>query len=258
MFIVNIFIQNFNYINLFHNFVNHLYLVTYDIHKTYFILTFGIILDITYIKIHTHIEYSINHIENGNTISYTVIYDFNIAINISYLNIMTSKSYKTIGEVNLIGYVDTPETSYSDVKTSELYNTIGDTDISVYVSIIMEELFETIGDILCIEYMAPLEASNANIEASNSDIAIRKTNEIKYDILVDIKFGRNRAMWWSADHHIERGCESTSSLFDSWIKDITVASPCWLKLRHAKESMRSTASASATKTTIIIFIDRRQ
>ena len=150
----------------------------------------------------------------AKTISYTIIYDFNIAINISYLNIMTSKSYKTISEANLIGYVDTPETSYSDVKTSELYNTIGDTDISVYVSIVMEELFETICETECIEYMATLKASNVHIKMDDPDIAIRETTETSYDMVVDIVFSRTveRAMWWSAGHHIERECENIPSL----------------------------------------------
>ena len=76
----------------------------------------------------------------------------------------------------------------------------------------MEELFETIGDILVIEYMATLEASNAEIEASNANIetsefdkTIRETAETKNVIVDDIVFGRTRAMWWSTDHHIERG-----------------------------------------------------
>ena len=144
---------------------------------------------------------------------------------------MTSKSYKTIGEVNLIGYVDTPETSYSDVKTSELYSTIGDTEIFVYVSIIMEELFETIGDVLFIEYLATLEASSVYFKMDDPDIAIGKTEETSYNIVVDIVFSRTveRAMRWSADHHIVRGCENTSSLSPSLHRDITVASPSWLK-----------------------------
>ena len=44
-------------------------------------------------------------------------------------------------------------------------------------------------------------------------VTIRETTEIKYDIVVDIELGRTReAMWWSADHLIERGCENTPSL----------------------------------------------
>ena len=111
VFIFNILIQNLIHIDFFHNFINHLYLVTFIIHKTYFILTFGIILDITYIKMHIYIEYSINNIENSEIISYTIIFDFNNTIDISYNCIIIPECYKTIGEANLIRYVNTEKTS---------------------------------------------------------------------------------------------------------------------------------------------------
>ena len=131
-----------------------------------------IVLHILYIKIHTHIEYSINNIENSNTIQYTLIYDFNNSVDISYNHIKTSKSYVTIGETTVItftdaektsnehimtsecydticesdpiGYMDATKRSYQHIETSEPYKTIGDTDIVIHIGVITEKLFETI------------------------------------------------------------------------------------------------------------------
>ena len=211
--IFNILIQNLIHIDFFQDFINHLYLVIFIIHKTYSILTFGIILNITYIKIHTHTEYSINNIEKSNTISYTIIDDCNNTVDISYNCIIISECYKTICEANLIGYVDTRKTSYPDVKTSEFFDTIGDTDISVYVGIITEELSKTICETECIDYLDAPRASNANTETSEFDKTIGKTKKTSNGIVDDIVRSRvEGAMWWSADHHIERGCENIPSL----------------------------------------------
>ena len=150
------------------------------------------------------------------------------------------------------GYVDTRKTSYLDVKTSELYDTIGDTDISVYVGIITEELSETICETECIDYLDAPKASNANTETSEFDKTIGKTEETSYNMFDDIVFGRTRAMWWSADHHIERGCESTSSLLHPWIRDIHDGTPSWLKVLHCQKKGSSTANVPQPSTTIAI------
>ena len=166
-------------------------MVTVIIHKTYFILSFDIILNITYIKINIHIEYSINSIENNKTINHTIIYDFNIAINNSYLSIKTSESYVTISNTTVITYVGTEKTRYQHIKTtvSESYETIGDSDIFGYLSIITDECFRAIGDILFIEYMGATKTSNVRIETSEPYITIKETTDMKHNILDDIVFG---------------------------------------------------------------------
>ena len=145
-FIFSSLIQNLIYIDFFHNFINHLYLVNFITHCAYVILSFGIIFNITYLKIHTHIEYSINSFENSKTINHTIIYDFNIAINNSSPSIKTSEGYKTIGDTTIITYMDTRKTSYQHIKASVLYDTIGDSGTFGYLSIIIDECFRASGD----------------------------------------------------------------------------------------------------------------
>ena len=97
-------VQRSFYNNFDHHFIYYIYLTTFIQQKSYIILLFDIILNILYIKIHIHIEYSINNIENSKTIYSTIILDFNNTIDISYNRIKTSESYMTIGEKTVITY----------------------------------------------------------------------------------------------------------------------------------------------------------
>ena len=89
--------------------------------------------------------------------------------------------------------------------------------------------------------MATLEASNANIETSEFDETIGKTEETSYNMVDDIVFGRTRAMWWSADHHIERGCESTSPLPHPCLDTSKMA---WIHLGSSAASQERCSSIS--------------
>ena len=134
--------------------------------------------------------------------------------------------------------MDTGKTSYQHIKTSEPYEAIGGSGILDYLSIITDECTRAIGDTFFIEYVGTAETSNVNIKTVDPDIAIKKQIVTSYDIFVDIVFGKvGRAMWWSADHHIERGCEHPP-LIPPCIRDIG----CWLKLHPPKERRRGISS----------------
>ena len=148
--------QRFFYNNFCHHFIYYIYLTTFSLQKSYIILPSGIILNMLYIKIHTHIEYSINSIENSETICSTIILDVNNSIDISYSHIKTSESYVTIGETTVITYIDTEKTSNEHIMISECYDTIGESDP--------------------IGYMATPEISYHNIKTSESYKAIGDTD----------------------------------------------------------------------------------
>ena len=165
------------------------------------------------------------------TIGETTVITYTDAEKTSNEHIMTSECYDTIGESDLIGYMDAIKASYQHIKTSEPYKTIGDTDIVVYIGVITEELFEAICKTVCISYMDALKTSNVSIKVLTSDSTIEKTNETSNDFLDDIMNSRVAgAMWWSADHRIERGCE-TSLPLSSDIRDIPPLL-WWLKVMH--------------------------
>ena len=106
--------------------------------------------------------------------------------------------------------MDTFETSYSDVKASEPYISVDDTTILVCVGIITKGLFGAICETECIDYLAAIKSSNANIMTSEFDNAIGEIGETADSIVNDIVFSRvEGSMWQPSGYHIERGCETS-------------------------------------------------
>ena len=145
-----------------HHFIDYIRLTTFIQQKSYLNLLFDIILNILYIKIHFHIEYSINNIENNKTIYFTILLDFNSTIVIND----------------------------NRIKTSEPYQNIGDTDTFAYIGVITEKHLETICDTEDIKFVATIETSNAFTKTSDSDKAIVDTEKSSNDIVENIVYNR--------------------------------------------------------------------
>ena len=85
-----------------------------------------------YYGIESNIEHHINHLESYITYHIKAYFIFDITLVITYLNQLIMELYNTITETKIIRNVNSDETSYVDIMISESYITIGDSDILVY------------------------------------------------------------------------------------------------------------------------------
>ena len=106
----------------------------------------SIILNIHH-NIDFHIEHLIHHLESYITFHLWIYLTFDITLDINYINQFSFEPYSTIIETDVIRNANSKKTTYVDIKIPEPYITTGDTDISVYLSISLVELIDSIMEI---------------------------------------------------------------------------------------------------------------
>ena len=97
-----------------------------------------------YYGMESNLEHLINHLERYITYHLKIYFIFDITLVITYLNQLIMEPYNTIIETEVIRNVNSDETSYMDIMISESYITIGDTDIVVYPIISIVKIINNI------------------------------------------------------------------------------------------------------------------
>ena len=159
-----------------------------------------------YYRIESNLEHFINHLERYITYHLKIYFIFDITLVITYLNQLIMELYNTIIETEVIRNVNSDETSYMDIMISESYITIGDTDIFVYPIISIVKIINNIKEtrvIIVVEGRANIKIvmllyvfikretePSWRQQTSLQGVDIMKKEETSELILVDIHISR--------------------------------------------------------------------
>ena len=159
-----------------------------------------------YYRIESNLEHLINHLERYITYHLKIYFIFDITLVITYLNQLIMELYNTIIETEVIRNVNSDETSYMDIMISESYITIGDTDIFVYPIISIVKIINNIKEtrvIIVVEGRANIKIvmllyvfikretePSWRQQTSLQGVDIMKKEETSELILVDIHISR--------------------------------------------------------------------
>ena len=159
-----------------------------------------------YYGIESNLEHLINHLERYITHHLKTYFIFDITLVITYLNQLIMELYNTIIETEVIRNVNSDETSFMDIMISESYITIGDTDIFVYPIISIVKIINNVKEtrvIIVVEGRANIKIvmlfyffikretePSWRQQTSLQGVDIMKKEETSELILVDIHISR--------------------------------------------------------------------